>query len=193
MKHIPRIYIELKLSTNNSFFLDKDSSHHLVTVLRLKTGSALIIFNGEGGEYRGELINADKRKAQIQINEFCDINNESPVHIELLQGIARNERMDIVMQKAVELGVSAITPVWTEYTNVKIDNDKIEKRLVHWQKIIINATEQSGRCIVAKLNPPIKLKDKLNETGGFDLKLVCHIEDGLPRELKFPRNDGKGR
>lgn len=210
MKHIPRIYIPHVLSANKLLCLDKESSHHLLTVLRLKMGSAVIIFNGEGGEYSGKLINVDKKRAKVQLDKFFDTNNESPIEIELMQGIARNERMDIVMQKAVELGVCAITPVWTEYSNVKIDKAKMEKRVAHWQKIIINATEQSGRCVVATLNPPVKLKDKLNDLGGFDLKLVCHppspslrpradsdagsnpfLKDGLPRELKFPRNDGK--
>lgn len=174
MKHISRIFIPHKLSAKKTISLDKKTSHHLLTVLRLQLGSAVIIFDGEGGEYRGELIGIDKKQAKIQIGDFCDVNRESLTKIELLQGLARNERMDIVMQKAVELGVNTITPVWTEFSNVKMDKAKIEKRLMHWKKIMINATEQSGRCIVAKLNPPIKLSEWLNKKTVFDLKLVCH-------------------
>jgi len=214
MKHIPRIYIDQKLCAKKSIILDKTPSHHLINVLRLKPNSPVIIFNGEGGEYSGKITNADKKTAEVILETFHNVQNESPVYIELWQGIARNERMDLIMQKAVELGVNAISPIWTEYSNIKIDKNKMEKRLTHWQKIIVSAAEQSGRCVIPQLNPPLKLSDKLTDSNDFDMKWVCHPPDpsshslspslqnqpsslraersnlcGLPRELKFPRND----
>ncbi len=191
MKHIPRIFLKGKLNTGLFVELDKENSHHLVQVLRLTSQDPVIIFNSEGGEYRGELISAEKKQARIAIHEFYDISRESPVKIELVQGIARNERMDIIVQKAVELGASALTPVWSDFSNVKIDAKLAEKRLAHWQKIIIGATEQSGRCQLMQLNAPLKLSAWLAQKNEFDLRLICHPEETAGSD--YSRGDPRGR
>lgn len=174
MKHIPRIFLNRKLNEHEVVELSKESSHHLIQVLRLKPQDPVIIFNSEGGEYGGELILADKKRAQITLHEFNKVSRESPLKIELVQGIARNERMDIIVQKAVELGATSFTPVWSDFSNVKIDAQFAAKRIEHWQKIIIGATEQSGRCQLMQLNAPLKLSAWFAQKNEFDLKLICH-------------------
>lgn len=175
MKHIPRIFLNKSLNANQLIELDKEDSHHLVQVLRLKSHDPVIIFNSEGGEYRGEFISAEKKHGRIAIHEFNAISRESPLKVELVQSIARNERMDIIVQKAVELGVTVFTPVWSDFSNAKIDKGLAAKRMEHWQKIIIGATEQSGRCQLMQLNAPLKLSTWFAQKNEFDLKLICHL------------------
>lgn len=174
MKHTPRIFIQQKLSSKKLIMVDKTISHHLINVLRLKPNSPVIIFNGEGGEYRGQVTKANKKATEIQLNDFVETQRDPFLKIELLQSVVRQDKMDWIIQKAVELGVSVITPVLTDYTNIKIDAAKIEKRMAHWKKIIVSATEQCGRCDMATLNPPIKLNEWLSQKKPYDVKLVCH-------------------
>ncbi len=174
MKHTPRIYLSRSLKTDQKLVLDKQTTHHLITVLRLKPNRDVIVFDGTGNEYRGQLIQADKKQCVIELKEKLIALCESPLQVELLQGLARHDRMDTIIQKAVELGVHSITPIWTEFSNVKIDNSKLQKNGDHWQKIIVNATEQSGRHYLMHLNPPCTLSDWLKQKKSHDLKLFCH-------------------
>ena len=160
---IPRVYFEGEIMLDAKLVLSKQASSHLVRVLRHAEGDILKVFNGNGVEYTAKIITANKNATEVVILEQERLNNESPLHIHLGQGISRGDRMDYVIQKAVELGANRITPIFTERCEVKLRGDRLEKRLQHWQAVAIAACEQSGRCIIPTLNDVISLKAWLGQ------------------------------
>lgn len=142
---IPRIYCINKLAEDAEVVLGAKASKHILQVLRLQLGSSLVLFNGAGGEYNAQLFAIDKQRAVVKVNKFINRNIESPLKIYLGQAISRGEKMDYTIQKAVELGVYKITPLFTERCNVKLTGERLQKRLQHWQAIAISACEQCGR------------------------------------------------
>ncbi len=161
--------------------LDKAASHHLARVLRVSVGDRLILFNGQGGEYEAIIQHINKKNVDVLITSFFDRNSESPLQIELAQGIARGEKMDFIVQKAVELGVNTIVPLITERSNVKWDRQREEKRLQHWQSVAISACEQSGRNKLPHIISPLSLNEWIKQADA-DLCLILspHVNDGLP-------------
>ncbi len=151
---IARIYQATPLFSKASIELDSAASHHLASVLRAKIHQKMIVFNGEGGEYEATITKIEKKKVIIQLGSFNPREAESSLQICLAQGISRGEKMDFTIQKAVELGVTKIVPLLTERCNVKLDAQRREKRLEHWQSIIVSACEQSGRNILPEIEPP---------------------------------------
>jgi 16S rRNA (uracil1498-N3)-methyltransferase len=143
----------LPLSPGAEIALPETAARHAVTVLRLQVGDALNLFNGEGGEYRAHLVAVSKREARARIIEFHATERESPVDITLALGISAGERMDYSLQKATELGVSAIQPLATERSVVKLAGERADKRLQHWQHVVIAACEQCGRNRVPAVAP----------------------------------------
>lgn len=109
--------------------LADEAAHHVARVLRLRTGHPLILFNGRGGEYEAEISSVDKRFVEVLINEYREGDKESPLCITLAQGISRGQKMDFILQKAVELGVERIVPVMTEHGNVRLDDQRQQKKL----------------------------------------------------------------
>lgn len=169
---ISRIYLPQPLTVGQQIQLSPEAARHLVTVLRAKVGTELILFNGEGGEYRATLTEANNKKAFVSIDSFEDVNRESPLNIHLGIGLSRGDRFDLVIQKATELGVTEITPLYTERTEVKLKGDRADKKLRHWQQIAISACEQCQRNIVPTVNQPVALNDWLNTDA--DQKFVLH-------------------
>ena len=150
-------------------------------VLRMQQGRELVLFNGEGGEFHASIHALHKKQVEVAIGEFNAINRESPLELELAIGISRGERMDWVLQKATELGVTRITPLVTERTEVKLSGERLDKKFDHWQQTIISACEQCQRNILPKLNPPKTLAEWLLQTNA-QWKFVLHHRDskGLP-------------
>ena len=159
---IPRIYLSQSLSAGNDVELDSNALRHVVQVLRLKAGHPLILFNGECGEYMDELGQVEKRRATVHITKFHDINRESNLFTHLGLGISKGERMDFALQKAVELGVNEITPLFTEHCVVQLDDKRALKKREHWQAVIISACEQSGRNTLPIVNAPQSIKHWIN-------------------------------
>jgi len=149
-----RIYTRQALACNTRLELDENSARHIVRVLRMRKGEQITLFNGNGGEYTAELLQLNKSSVTLQIGSFQDRNIESCLDIELVQAISRGERMDITIQKAVELGVKKIQPLFTSRCNVKLAGDRLGKKLDHWQKVAVSACEQSGRNSVPKICQP---------------------------------------
>lgn len=175
-----RIFQPLTLQPNSSIQLDEAATHHVSRVLRAKIGNSLIIFNGEGGEYDGVITHIDKKKVTVQINTFNPREAESSLELYLAQGISRGEKMDYTIQKAVELGVKKIFPLSTERCNVKLDEERREKRLLHWCSIIISACEQSGRNHVPEIQLPQSLEKFLEEvTADWKFVLAPQAEKKL--------------
>lgn len=152
--HIPRLYQPMALVEGQQIMLGAQAAHHVIHVLRLLPDAEVIVFNGEGGEFAGILSVIEKKKAWVQLTKHHPIERESSLQLHLGQGISRGEKMDFTLQKAVELGVSKVTPLWTERCNVKLDAARLEKRMHHWQGIIISACEQSGRNKIPQLERP---------------------------------------
>lgn len=151
--------------------LSDTAVHHLLTVLRMKEGDQLILFNGHGEAWKVQITHLIKKHGQIEFLEKIDDPRESPLHIHLAQAVSKGERMDFVMQKATELGVSEITPVLTERTNVKIDAQRWEKKFQHWKAIMANACEQCGRSTLPTLNPVVDLSTYFSHLKE-DLRLI---------------------
>jgi 16S rRNA (uracil1498-N3)-methyltransferase len=145
-----RLWVDLPLRTGDTVTLPMETAHYVLNVLRLRVGSVLNIFNGQGGEYQAVLSEIYKKTVVLVIGEHLPVARESDLSLTLVQAISRPEHMDYTIQKAVELGVSRIIPVVTE-RSPPLDKDKISKRLQHWQKIIYSACEQCGRNQVPTL------------------------------------------
>lgn len=149
---IPRIYLPSHLKTGQSIELTEHAFQHVIKVLRLKESEKIILFDGEGAEFSALIETINKKNASVLIAEAIHSSSESNLFIHLGLGISKGERMDYAIQKAVELGVTEITPLFTEHCVVNLDEKRIQKRLQHWQGIIISACEQSGRNVLPHLN-----------------------------------------
>jgi len=185
---IPRVYVRTSLASHSEIELDEAASHYLAKVLRMQAGRDLILFNGEGGEYAGQITQVTKKSVAVALGGFSADNRESPLQLELAIGISRGERFDYVLQKATELGVSKITPLLTERTEVKVSSDRQEKMHERWQHIIISACEQCQRNMLPELGEPQKIDDWLSNCQA-ELRFVLHHRDSqkLPAE-KSPQS-----
>jgi 16S rRNA (uracil1498-N3)-methyltransferase len=172
---IPRLFVPHALVPGQEIALPPQAGEHVARVLRLQSGDRLRLFNGDGSEFSGEITSIGKRAVNARVLERVDgADRESPLHITLGQGIARGEKMDWVLQKATELGVARIVPLVTERTEVRLDAERAERRLAHWQAVLASACEQCGRNRLPELAPPVRLADwaaSLDEGAGLRLVL----------------------
>jgi 16S rRNA (uracil1498-N3)-methyltransferase len=170
----------MALAAGQLIELDAQAAVHLSKALRLKAGDALVLFNGEGGEFAASIEALERRAVRVRVGEFVAREVESPLELVLAQGISRGERMDYTVQKAVELGVSRIIPVDTERTGVNLKGDRQIKRREHWQAVVNSACEQSGRNRVPMVEEVVSLTHWLGRAPE-GLKLVLHhrAEQGL--------------
>ncbi len=179
-----RFFIDTPLSPDQTINLPPVLINYIVNVLRLKSGNEIILFNGQGGEYKATLSEVKKRSVSIVVNHFIDKHIESPLKIHLLQGISRSERMDFSIQKAVELGVHQITPVFTQRSNAKLPNTKLlAKKQQHWQGVAISACEQSGRTSIVTVKHAIQVEKIADYCADLQLLLAPDADSGLS-ELK---------
>lgn len=174
----PRIYQNQSWSVGDTISLDEDAVGHTIRVLRLVSGDKITLFNGlkyqnNFGEFKAELSNVSKKHAHAKIISFSEVANESPVNLHLGQAISRGDKMEFTIQKSVELGVNTITPLFTERCGVKLSGERLQKKLDQWQKIVISACEQSGRCTVPKVNQAEQLQQWI-ATPTESLKLNLH-------------------
>lgn len=181
---IPRVYFAQPLKTGASLLLNKEEAHYLITVLRLKNEAPLFVFNGEGGEFKASLQLKDK-KASLLIEEYQPDKITSPLQLHLGQSILRGDKMDWVIEKATELGITEITPLIAKRCLVKITKERFESRLKHWQKIAISAAEQCGRTKLPLIHAPSSLEDFIKQP--FDgLSLFFHMQGHSLKE--HPKN-----
>ena len=172
---IPRIYVPQPLRPGREVDLPVQAGEHIVRVLRLERGHPLRLFDGSGGEYTGEIASLAKRAVTAYVIAPAEtVDRESPLRLTLGQGIARGEKMDWILQKATELGVARIVPLVTDRTEVKLDAERAERRLAHWEAVLASACEQCGRNALPELAEPMKLADwaaSLGEEAGLRLAL----------------------
>ena len=169
---VSRFYLDAPL-TQGEQLLEGDLAHYIGRVLRLGPGDQVQVFNGSGQEWPGEVLDVGKRQVRLALTAPVDGMAESPLHIHLGQAISRDERMDWAIQKAVELGVSRITPLFTERCEVRLQGERAEKRQQHWQQIAVSACEQCGRSQIPHIEAPMALADWLAQLD-VALKLVLH-------------------
>lgn len=158
-----RLHISRPLAANTEFELTGDPARYVGRVLRLGPDDALTLFDGRGGEYPATILSLGKNKVALTIGEHINRDVESPLEIHLLQGISRGDRMDFVVQKATELGVARITPLITDFSVVKLEERRAEKRLQHWRGVGASACEQSGRNRLPQIDAPQPLRSWLGE------------------------------
>ncbi|MEW5839060.1 MAG: 16S rRNA (uracil(1498)-N(3))-methyltransferase [Pseudomonadota bacterium] len=177
-----RFFVDLPLAAGQTISLPKDTRQYMERVMRLKPGQAICLFNGQGGEFHAELL----PQGQAKLMQYLDIECESPLPIRLIQGISKGERMDMTLQKATELGASRISPVTTERSVVRLDEERAERRHERWSSILHSACEQSGRNRIPQLDELRKLDQLLAEpqTDG-EARIVlapggAHTLHGLP-------------
>ncbi|MFT7267542.1 MAG: 16S rRNA (uracil1498-N3)-methyltransferase [Porticoccus sp.] len=168
-----RVFTNQALSPGLEITLDDVTSRHLGTVLRLTTGDPVVLFNGQGGEFKAAIRGSNKKKLTVLVSDYLEINRESPLRIHLGIGLSRGDRMDWVIQKATEVGVTEITPLITQRTEVKLVENRIQNKLSHWQKICISACEQSYRTKVPQIHLPIKI-NQWTANVKSEKKLVLH-------------------
>lgn len=170
---LSRVYTEQNLQCDTTVTLEDTQAHYLGKVLRLKAGDQISLFNGDSGEFLGEIELVEKKAIHIKLSDQVDNKSDPvfPIHIGI--GISRGERMDYMIQKATEVGVSSITPLFTERCEVKLKGDRANNRLAHWTKIAIAACEQSGRCTPPVIEEPEALTTWLQKPR-FD---ACFVLD----------------
>lgn len=169
---IPRIYTPQALSENTAINLDEQAANHVGKVLRMAAGRELILFNGQGNfHYTASIEHSDRKRVSVNVLNKVRTDNESPLSIHLGQALSKGDKMEFTIQKAVELGVTDITPLWTEHCDVKLNAERLEKKHKQWQGIIISACEQSGRNILPTLHSAKKIDDWLSSIRA-DLKWV---------------------
>ena len=176
-----RIFVDQKLRAGTVVVLADEAAHHISRVLRLRLGNPLILFDGRGGEYDAEISKVNKRNIEVHINQYQEVDNEPQLHITLAQGISRGQKMDFILQKAVELGVDRIIPVMTEYGNVRLDEERQQKKIKHWNGVIISACEQCGRNKIPEIVAPLSFDECLGIDAGTDrgmTKIVLHPGTG---------------
>ena len=154
---ITRCPVDQPLSVGQLLDLPEEAANHLVRVMRLQAGDQCVLFNGDGHDYSAELVQVGKRTAQVRIDTATRLHNESPLSITLLQGVARGEKMDLILQKSTELGVSAIVAVNSERSEVRLEGERAAKRVAHWQSVVNSACGQSGRASIPRVSPPLGL------------------------------------
>ncbi|UUC50836.1 16S rRNA (uracil(1498)-N(3))-methyltransferase [Pseudomonas citronellolis] len=169
---LSRFFIDAPLSLGQHE-LPEAQAHYIGRVLRHAAGDAVQLFDGSGQEFLGELVEVSKKSVRVELRESFAGLAESPLRLHLGQGLSRGERMDWAIQKATELGAARITPIVSERCEVRLKDERADKRTVHWRQIAISACEQCGRSVLPQIDAPVSLAEWLQATEA-DLKLVLH-------------------
>jgi 16S rRNA (uracil1498-N3)-methyltransferase len=171
-KSPPRAYFPSDIAAHGICELPKETSHHLVHVLRLGAGDRIVLFDGENREYDATIERASKAHVTVKVAAARTADRESPLGVTLAQGISSGERMDYTIQKAVELGVHAIQPLMTERSVVRLDAARAAKRVAHWQAVVVSACEQCGRNRVPPVHPVTSLQGWLGALAPAQARLT---------------------
>lgn len=174
-----RFYVDMPLQAHSQITLPETVFHHWIRVLRAQIGEQATLFNGQGGEYSAELIEINKKHATVQLQDFNDTNREAPYQVTLGQVMSKGDRMDYAIQKAVELGVSAIQLLISERCEMRLKYDRDQKKLDHWQQVAIAACEQCGLNRVPQVLAPLSIEQwftQLNEISSLKLVLAPSLQ-----------------
>ena len=183
---IPRIYTPQRLISSTLIELEPEPSRHLARALRIREGDPLTLFDDRGGEYPATVTAVDKKRVQVQVGSPLSRECESALHIHMGIAISRGERMDWIIQKATELGVSSMTPLETERSGVKLRGERAQKKRRHWQQIAISACEQCGRNRLPVIQVLQPLGDWLEHTEAERKFVLHHRADNNPLASPVP-------
>ncbi len=183
-----RLYIPAPVSADSRLDLTAQQAHYLGRVLRMKQSDALTVFDGEGSEYAAVVESLGKSVARLRIGERRAGHRGSPLDLRLIQGVSRGERMDFVVQKATELGVTLIQPIMTARTVVRLNDERRERRHAHWQRVAISACEQCGRNRLPAVLAPLTLGDYLATDSDATLRATLNPL-ATTRLADAPRSD----
>ncbi len=178
---ISRLYVAMPLVLHTTIELDEESAHYLRAVLRLKKTHTITLFNGQGGEYQGQMVEVSRKRVLIKLQSFISRSVESNLRVILGLGVSRGERMDFSVQKSVELGVIQMTPLQTERCVVQLNSEKGQNKVRHWQKIAQHAAEQSGRTIRPEIQGVECIETWVNRQTGLKLFLDPLATRTLPQ------------
>ncbi|HEV7631689.1 MAG TPA: 16S rRNA (uracil(1498)-N(3))-methyltransferase [Steroidobacteraceae bacterium] len=182
---LTRVYVAEALAGRDELALSRDTAAHLTRVLRLDVGDELRAFDGLGGEYTATIAAVDRQGARIRLGQHHAVERESPLRVTLLQGIARGEKMDTIVQKATELGVSRIVPFTALRSSVRLDADTLPRKRAHWLAVAISACEQCGRNRLPEIAAPVSLVEAVaGGTASLRLLLAAAGGESLTRLLQ---------
>ncbi|WP_040475209.1 16S rRNA (uracil(1498)-N(3))-methyltransferase [Vreelandella jeotgali] len=170
---MPRLYVPATLEPGGEVTLPDGPAHHLTRVLRLAAGAPLVLFDGQGQEAGVRLAEVSRKHVQVRVEAVWPGRLESPLAVHLGQAVSKGDRMDYAIQKAVELGVAAITPLYTRHGDVRLKGEREAKKLAHWQAVAASACEQCGRATLPPVHPPQRLGDWL-QARDESLRLMLH-------------------
>jgi len=173
---LTRVYIDAPLAAGTQITLEGTAASHVTRVLRLGVGQPLTLFNGLGGEHAATIARAHGGGVVVSVGEHATIERESPFPLTLAQGISRGERMDLVVQKATELGASRLVPLITERSVVRLDAEQADRKFNHWRAVAIAACEQCGRNRLPDVALPTGLSQFLREASAAVTKLLLSPE-----------------
>ncbi|HEX9626984.1 MAG TPA: 16S rRNA (uracil(1498)-N(3))-methyltransferase [Acidiferrobacterales bacterium] len=183
----PRFHCPHKLHAGQALDLPAGAAHHAARVLRLRVGETVTLFNGAGGEYAAVIDAIDRERVRVTVERHMPLERESPLKVTLIQGVSARERMDIAIQKAVELGVERIAPVMTERSIVRLSGERADNRVRHWQQVVIAACEQCGRNRVPAVDALLPFVTWLDKTAAAGARWMLHPDAEHPlRELREP-------
>jgi len=196
---LTRVYIDAALEPGGRFTLTGSAAGHLTRVLRLGPRAALTLFNGRGGEYAASIEQVRGGEVTVAVGEHRPIERESPFPLTLAQGVSRGERMDLVVQKATELGAARLVPVLTERSIVRLDEEQSDRKSSHWRAIAIAACEQCGRNRLPEVALPTQLSEFLRERafsccsrpGRRSASRTCRAPHAVPRFSSARRADSR--
>lgn len=176
-----RVFVDDAIALGEPLVLNSFVTDHLLKVLRLTRGAPVTVFNGDGRDYDGTLEVASKSAACVIVQAAVPAAPESPLALTLAQSVARGEKMDLILQKATELGVAHIVPLVSERTEVRLDEDRAGRRVAHWERVVQGACEQSGRAVVPSIAAPVALPAWVASLAGDDAqRFALHPEGAQP-------------
>ncbi len=162
---VPRLYVDAELHPRSKLSLPEDAAHRAARVLRLRDGDAVVLFDGRGSEYEARLAMRARGQVVAETGERRDPECESPLEVTLVQAVSSGDKMDFTIQKAIELGVAAIHPVFSAKSLVRLSGEREAKKLAHWRRIAIAACEQCGRNRLPEIREPVALERYLAPPG----------------------------
>ena len=174
----PRFFCSFPLKAHERIELPDELAHYALRVLRLRDGCDIVLFDGGGGQYPA-ILHAEKKRAYATVGAHAAVEVELPQHVELVQGIASGDKMDWVVEKAVEMGVSRLVPIMAQRSVIQLSGERREKRLAHWRRVAISASEQCGRNRLMEVAVPVNLAQWLAEVPAGTLCLACHPDADL--------------
>ena len=172
----PRLFTDQPLTPGDQVVLEGTVARHLGNVLRARAGEQIALFNGDGREFAATVLSVSKREVIVDIGAAATPQTESPVHTTLGLCLSKGDRFDWAIQKATELGVGAVTPLYSERVDFSIPPDRIEKRVAHWRQIAISACEQCGRVSIPAVSSPQPLEQWVQSVVA-EQKWVLHCDD----------------